>query len=161
MSGIGSGVESGHLVMVQSYATLINRKLLIPSSSSPYFAVEKHFFYGVMAAMIQQIAFDEEWYVASHPDVQEAIAAGTVASGWQHYVQHGFYEHRFPYPISVDEAWYLDAYPDVKAALQRQDVASAQGHFEASGFREGRLPFPNFALRAREDFPTPPQTGTE
>lgn len=38
--------------------------------------------------------FDEEGYLLLHPDVAAAIAAGTVGSGWQHFMLHGATEGR-------------------------------------------------------------------
>ncbi len=142
-------LESDKIARLQSYATLINQKILVPSNSSSYFAVEKYYFFEMMIPFIESIDLDERWYLATHPDVREAITRGLVESGQQHYVKHGYYEHRLPYRVLVEEDWYVSAYPDVKEAIERQDFPSAQAHFEMSGFREGRLPFPNFALHAR------------
>lgn len=38
--------------------------------------------------------FDSDAYEQMHPDVAAAIAAGIVASGWQHYLLHGHRERR-------------------------------------------------------------------
>lgn len=52
--------------------------------------------------------FDEEAYVQLHADVAEAIAAGVVGSGWQHYTLHGRREGR---------AWVLQ--PDRMSGVSR------------------------------------------
>ncbi len=41
--------------------------------------------------------FDEQAYLAGHPDVARAVAEGIVGSGWQHYGLHGAREGR-PWP---------------------------------------------------------------
>ena len=123
-----SKAEASELVLA-TYAALLERRLIVPSTSSSYFAVDQHFFY---------------------PDIQEALKKGVVSSARHHYQRFGFYEHRLPYKIDIQEAWYLETYPDVKKAIERRDYASGQEHFEAAGFLEGRLPYPNFALRQAE-----------
>lgn len=139
-------VQFGPTAYVDTFATLINRKILVPSASSEYLAVERHFLNQLMIPLLEQVNVDEKWYLTTHPDVREAIARGDVQNAREHYVLHGFFEHRRPYRIDVDEKWYLSAYPDVKEALQRRDFESGQAHFETVGYREGRFPFPNFNL---------------
>lgn len=38
--------------------------------------------------------FDEKWYLATYPDVAEAIRSGKQRSGWLHYIRHGRLEGR-------------------------------------------------------------------
>ena len=132
---------------IVSFATLINKKIVIPSSSTSYLAVDQHFFFELFANVLKNAYVDEIWYMERYPDIRDASERGVVLGARQHYVQFGFYEHRIPYKIDVDEAWYLEAYPDVKAAIGDRHYASGQEHFERAGYREGRLPHPNFALR--------------
>ena len=129
-----------------SFATLVNSKVLIPSTKTPYLAVEKHFLQKCLRPFVQEIRLDEAWYVRQNPDVAEGIRRRLVASAREHYVEHGFYENRMPYDIRVDEPWYLEQYPDVRAAVEREQYASAQAHFYAVGFGEGRLPYAGFTL---------------
>ena len=42
--------------------------------------------------------FDEEVYLAANPDIQEAVAAGVVSSGFAHYRRHGRHEPRAGMP---------------------------------------------------------------
>lgn len=53
--------------------------------------------------------FDEDAYLALHPDVAGAVAAGIVGSGWQHFSLHGAREGR---------AWV--AQPDRLAGVERE-----------------------------------------
>ena len=53
--------------------------------------------------------FDEAWYLASYPDVAEAVARGEFASGRAHYFGYGRREGRLPSgaaaaPAGFDEA---------------------------------------------------------
>ena len=132
----------------ETYATMINRNIIIPSNAAGYFSVEQYFFFDLMEKILSEIQVDEDWYLAKHPDIRDAIKRGTVQSGQNHYVRFGFYEHRLPYAIEVSEKWYIDAYSDVKEAIQRGIYKSGQSHFELAGFREGRMPHPNFTLRS-------------
>jgi len=133
-------------LIVSTYAALLEHKLVLPSTSSPYFAVDQHFFFMCYAQTLAHIHFDKDWYVRRYPDVREAIGKGLVISPKHHYVRFGLYEHRLPYQIEIDEAWYLETYPDVKNAIEQRSCTSAQAHFEAIGFRENRLPYPIFTL---------------
>ncbi len=132
---------------VPTYAALLDAKLILHSKASPYFAVDQHFFFDCFALVLADVYFDEAWYLASYPDIGDAVRTGKVASAWHHYIRFGFYEHRLPYKIEVDEAWYLRTYPDVKTGIERRLHESGQAHFEAVGYREGRLPHPGFKLR--------------
>jgi hypothetical protein len=138
--------DSTVLDEVDSFAALINRKLLIPSNSSGYIAVERPFLHRLMAPLVRQVRVDQDWYMTRYPDVREAVSNGVVGDAREHYVLHGFYEHRFPYEIQVDSVWYLSTYADVDKAIRAKDLRSAQEHFEVTGYREGRLPFANFSL---------------
>ena len=41
--------------------------------------------------------FDEAWYLLAYPDVEDAINAGSLASGSSHYVAFGFSEGRLAF----------------------------------------------------------------
>src|SRR5512137_2467035 len=83
-----------------SMASLKNQGLLIPESNT-HFRIERNFLISIMAKRIASIKFDEAWYLSRYPDVKEAVKRGTIASGREHYVAHGFYEHRMPTAIVV------------------------------------------------------------
>lgn len=89
---------------------------------------------------LRSMPFEEAWYRRTYPDVEEAIRAGAYRTGRQHFVEHGYFEGRRPFPMEVDEGWYLRAYPDVGESVQGGAVASALDHFERHGYEEGRRP---------------------
>jgi len=91
--------------------------------------------------LLTGIDVNEDWYLATNPDIAEAVAAGVTASAKSHFVEHGYFEGRLPFPIAVDERWYLLQNPDVADNVRKGVVESAQRHFELNGYREGRLPF--------------------
>jgi len=128
-----------------SLATLKNQGLLIPESHT-HFRVDRNFFIALMAKRLAAIKFDEAWYLTKYPDVKDAVKRGVFASGREHYVLAGYYEHRMPVAIHVNEKWYLEAYPDVAEAIRSGVYKTGQAHFELAGYREGRLPFANFQL---------------
>ena len=136
-------------MLVETYAAMLNRKLVIPSAKTHYVAVEKNYWIEFFGLRIANVDIDEAWYLHHNPDVAQAIRDKVVDSAQQHYCQSGYFEHRMPYEIIVDANWYLEQYTDVREAIENQVFTSAQAHFELIGFREGRHPFPNFALRMK------------
>ena len=133
-----------------TYASLSNNKIAIISTTTPYFAVEQHFFYDLMESYLSHIYVDSDWYLEKYPDIRDAITVGAVSGAAEHFRRFGYYEHRMPHRIEVDEAWYVDAYPDVKSGIDLGHFVSGQAHFDMLGYREGRIPFANFALRLAE-----------
>jgi len=140
-----------NLTNIDPFATLVTKKLLLPSHKTKYVAVHMGFLVDMMRHRVAQIYIDEIWYLERNPDVRDAVREGAVKDGREHFVTRGFYEHRLPYEIRVDEAWYLGAYEDVRAAVHAKLFASGQAHFESLGYREGRLPFAGFHLAGAED----------
>ena len=139
---------------VETYATLLNLKLVVPASKSNYVAVNRDFWISALSDRLSNIDLDEVWYCEKYKDVASAIEAGFVQSARQHYCESGYFEHRMPYAITVDPDWYLLHNEDVREAVSNRLFASAQQHFEDVGYREGRHPFANFALRRRESAST-------
>jgi hypothetical protein len=81
--------------------------------------------------------FDENYYLSVYPDVAQAVAAGTIASGYDHYLQYGQYEGRNPSPYWA-ESWYLQENPDVAAAVKTGAVSSGFMHYYLYGQYENR-----------------------
>ncbi len=131
---------------IPPYASLINRKLIVPSSRKPFVAVDEHFVAQLLLPRLERIHVDESWYLTTYPDVGAAIARGVVPNAKAHYCHYGYYEHRMPHRIAVDEPWYLAEYPDVRGGVDAKDFASGQDHFERLGYKEGRYPYRGFAL---------------
>ena len=92
--------------------------------------------------LLSSIEVNNDWYLAQYPDVAEAIAAGSIASAKQHFIDNGYFEGRLPFAIHVDEEWYLKEYPDVAESIKNGFESSAQEHFVREGYKEGRLPSP-------------------
>ncbi|QDG76252.1 cadherin domain-containing protein [Labrenzia sp. PHM005] len=87
--------------------------------------------------------FDEAVYLALNSDVAEAVQSGSIASGLEHYQNHGAQEGRL-FGNDIDEAWYLEENADVAAAVAAGLVSSGSIHFAAHGRSEGRDPNPLF-----------------
>ena len=128
---------------VASMATLKNQSLLVPEGDT-HFRIERNLLVAMMETTLAKIKFDEAWYLSKYPDVKDAVKRGKVASGREHYLRFGYFEHRMPTAIVVNEKWYLETYKDVADAIRTGLYKSAQAHFDIAGFREGRLPFANF-----------------
>jgi hypothetical protein len=84
--------------------------------------------------------FDEEWYLGTYPDIQDAIAEGKFLSGWAHFRAVGYFEGRLGAKPSVDPEWYASAYPDIAQAMLAGTVTSVLDHYVQFGYAEGRLP---------------------
>jgi hypothetical protein len=104
--------------------------------------------YDLCQITLSEVRVDEEFYIASYPDVVRLLAEGRYCSVSDHYVRTGFFECKLPSHIAVDADYYLEINPDVKLALQNGQVESAQAHFERSGWKEGRAPSPGFSRLA-------------
>ncbi|MGD1862222.1 MAG: hypothetical protein ACFB0E_19920 [Leptolyngbyaceae cyanobacterium] len=85
------------------------------------------------------LLFDETFYLAANPDVAQAVAAGGLASGFDHFRQFGLQEGRNP-SMLFDEAFYLSQNPDVAAAVAANGISSGLSHYVSFGAAEGRDP---------------------
>ena len=128
------------------YGSLLGRKMVVPSTRTGSIAVDQVLFFELMARRLVDVPVDDAWYLATYPDIREAIATGAVSNAAHHYARFGYFEHRMPRNIVVDPVWYLEAHPDVREAIGKKVYNSAQEHYELAGFREGRLPYAGFNL---------------
>lgn len=87
--------------------------------------------------------FDEAAYLQQYADVTAAVQAGSLDSGYSHFITHGWLEGRNPSSV-YNEAAYLDQYPDVAQAVAVGSLASGIEHFARFGHIEGRNPGPDF-----------------
>ncbi|MEB3830517.1 hypothetical protein [Phormidium sp. CCY1219] len=83
--------------------------------------------------------FDETFYLNSYPDVQNAVNAGLVPSGFNHFQALGLSEGRVLGSPFYNEAAYLSNNPDVAAAVSSGAIASGLQHFIFFGEQEGRV----------------------
>ena len=63
-------------------------------------------FLEMVRAVLSTIEVDEEWYLATYPDVVVGIKNGKVSSARDHFMHNGYFEGRLPFPLKVDERWY-------------------------------------------------------
>ena len=132
---------------METYAALLNLRVIVPSSSTSYVGVERNYWKTIMVEHIMKIDLDESWYAEQYPDVSMTIENRIIENIRQHYYRFGYFEHRMPHQIDVEAEWYMSQYPDVRDAVTKGVFASAQAHFEQNGFQEGRHPYPGFSLR--------------
>ncbi|MGQ3048823.1 MAG: M23 family metallopeptidase [Niveispirillum sp.] len=83
--------------------------------------------------------FSEADYLRRNPDVANAVQAGVVSSGLEHWQKFGWAEGRQGIGIFSEE-FYLANNPDVAAAVRAGALASGYAHWEAYGRAEGRNP---------------------
>jgi GT2 family glycosyltransferase len=82
--------------------------------------------------------FDERWYRLRHPAVAQAVAAGELGSGYEHYCASGYLSGS-PHWL-FDEALYANLSPDVTdQTLIAQDCFNPYDHYLRIGAREGRV----------------------
>lgn len=93
--------------------------------------------------LISVVDVDEAFYLSRNPDVAEGVAQGSIRSAREHFINHGYFEGRMPYPINVNEEWYLQENADIADTVQSGEYASGQAHFDGPGYPEGRRPYPN------------------
>lgn len=88
--------------------------------------------------------FDGDFYLASNPDVAEAVANGGISDPLTHFQRHGQYEGRNPNGF-FDTAFYLASNPDVAAGVAEGSVESAVTHFINHGQFDWRSPNPGYS----------------
>ncbi len=84
--------------------------------------------------------FDDAFYVESNSDVAEAVRAGWLNSGRDHYIQYGFTERRAPFAFDPD--WYLAQYPLAAMEVAFGDYSDFIHHYAAVGKARGYLARP-------------------
>jgi hypothetical protein len=117
---------------------------------------------GTATLVSQNSLFDEHFYLETNPDVAAAVAAGKIATGYDHYIKYGQFEGRNPNPY-WNEAFYLQQNPDVAAAVKAGKVSSGFMQFSMFGQRENRPGLVyynnNFYLANNPDVVTAIQSG--
>ncbi len=82
--------------------------------------------------------FDEAWYRRRHPDIAEAIAAGSIASGYLHYCTQGFPTHQ-PHWLYDDDTYALSSPDLTDEVLRLHGFVNRYDHYLRSGALEGRV----------------------
>lgn len=90
---------------------------------------------------IEQL-FDEEFYLAQNQGVREAVEAGMLSSGFDHFIEFGQFEGRAPSAF-FETSFYLDTNIDALEGIEAGET-TAVGHFLNVGQFEGRDPHPLF-----------------
>ncbi|MDR3535083.1 MAG: phytanoyl-CoA dioxygenase family protein [Acetobacteraceae bacterium] len=93
---------------------------------------------GDLPTLSERDRFDATGYLRRYPHVQHAIAAGTVATAWQHYDTIGRAEGLKPNDLDPD--FYRRTYLQREAAVTPDQCAA---HYAAYGRARGYLPHPH------------------
>jgi len=135
----GSGVAAKPYLLPFRHAV---RELGLASTELPdRFEVTKEQFIAFLTVILRGVPFNEKWYLASYPDIAEAVRSGHFRSAKDHFVEHGYREDRHPERVVVDEKWYKSEYPDIAESVEVGEIKSCQDHFDLHGQSEGRFPF--------------------
>ena len=124
----------------ETYIGYLTKGHVRADADGAFLQVSRFLFVELLRPVLQRICFDADYYRRANPDLAAAEKAGQIASLHDHYLEHGYFEHRLPCRVEVDAGWYTMSYPDVGEAIIAGRVASPAWHFETFGFREGRLP---------------------
>ena len=127
-------------MLMTTFATLVNQKILIPSSRTNYVAVEKSHLNDFMKPLLRMIHVDADWYIRTNPDVAQAIFDGVITTASDHYVTFGYYEHRMPYRIEVDADWYLAHTPTSRTRWRAAPSSPRRSITTSPGTRRAGCP---------------------
>lgn len=83
--------------------------------------------------------FNESFYLANNPDVQAAVEAGIIDSGFEHFIETGQFQVRQPSPL-YDESYYLTTNPIVAEAVNLGFFTSGFQHYIEFGQFQFRNP---------------------
>jgi len=86
------------------------------------------------------VIFDEAFYLNSNPDIKQAVQAGIIKSGLDHFIQYGLKEKRVNVSPFYNEEFYLQTNPAVAQAVKDGNFASGLDHFIQFGETEARSP---------------------
>ena len=92
---------------------------------------------GISAGISPNWIYDEAYYLATHPDIQDAVRAGYFVCGFEHFMLYGVGEGRDGCSFFNERA-YLACHTDVAASVSIGHFRSGEAHYIAYGHREGR-----------------------
>ena len=101
-------------------------------------AVSVRLLRALLTAAIAKLPFDENFYLATYPDIMAAYQAGRISNLHEHFIEDGYFEGRLGTDPAVDDEFYRETYPDVAKALASGKVTSAFDHYVTAGCFEGR-----------------------
>ena len=96
-------------------------------------------FFQLVRQLIADVSVDEDFYLATYPDVAEGIRNGIVADAQDHYIRFGYVEGRLPHLEGFDPLRYREAYPDLTGREPSMTAEELVQHFVHHGHREGRV----------------------
>jgi len=87
-------------------------------------------------------SYNEEYYLATNPDVKRVVLANDFSSGLIHYIRHGKSELRIPCEgfkfKQFSEKYYLDNNLDVLVAIKKGQFKNGYDHYLKHGHKENR-----------------------
>ncbi len=92
---------------------------------------------------VEELLFDEDWYLWFYPDVRAAIEEGLWEDAFEHYLEQGFGEWRNP-NATFDEHWYRMRHVAVNEAVGAGAFSCGYDHLLRTGAEERYPPSPFF-----------------
>lgn len=92
---------------------------------------------GMDAGISPSWIYDDQFYLASDPDIIEGIRSGHFVCGFDHFVKHGIDEGRSACSY-FNDARYRHKHLDVASAVQDGMYPTGERHYLLFGHREGR-----------------------
>lgn len=81
--------------------------------------------------------FDENYYLKTYPDIENAVRAGHISSAFYHFLDDGIEEYRNPNQY-MNLNIYKNSNPDIENLIKDNIYNSYFEHFIDKGFKEGR-----------------------
>ncbi len=120
--------------MFSSYRSLLKHMRAIEFRDGENVSVDLGKLKQLISYIVDKEPFDEDWYVATYPDVKTALKKGTLESAKRHYVETGYFEGRLPGLGEFDATTYIQKNSD----LAHMTSEEALKHFIYTGYSEGR-----------------------
>lgn len=140
ISGLDFGLQTTVSIPPSAVIGVFDFEQFLRYYSDDSAAVPTTTFGGLPLAQI----FDEGYYRRVHADVDAAIIAGNLTSGYDHFISFGLYEGRDP-SLLYSEAFYRATNQDVVDAIANNGFRSGLEHFLNFGHKENRDPTAKFS----------------
>jgi hypothetical protein len=80
---------------------------------------------------------EQDWYLTTEEDATQRSGQGPISSCRQHFVEHGSFPGRKPYPITLNVRPDLVHKDELAGRSRRGTCGSGEAHVDMAGDREG------------------------
>ncbi|WP_177202199.1 glycosyltransferase [Methylobacterium sp. ap11] len=134
-AGIYDGISPSPLFDGEWYRSqIMNDERRNSYSGGPY----EHFLREGLGRGVSSIPdFDENYYLKTYPDIENAVRSGNISSAFSHFLTDGIDEYRNPNQY-MNLKIYKESNPDIERLIKKKFYNSYFEHFIDVGFKEGR-----------------------